>query len=95
MKPATRSGLALAFAAAVLPAGVRAADAGHGESLHRACLSCHGTSIYLPPRRKVNSLPRLKKEVERWNDMYNPKMSKRDVDDLVEYLNRDFYKFGR
>jgi len=78
-----------------LPIGGNAADASRGEALHRVCLSCHGTELYLPPRRKVDSLSRLKREVERWNDMYNPKMKKQDIEDLVDFLNRDFYKFAK
>lgn len=72
-----------------------AADAANGEKLHQDCLQCHGTKVYLPPRRKINSLKALRKEVERWNDSYNPKMSKAEIDDLVAYLDRDFYKFTR
>ena len=86
---------AACFLPAWPPAAAGAADAARGETLHRACLSCHGTELYLPPKRKITSLSRLKKEVERWNDIYNPKMTKRELQDLVEYLNRDFYKFGK
>jgi hypothetical protein len=34
-------------------------------------------------------------EVDRWNDRYNPRFSKQDVEDMVTYLDRDFYKFTR
>lgn len=87
---------ACSFAAAlalVAPAGVAAADADRGEQLHRSCLQCHGTEVYLPPKRKVATLPALRKETARWADYYNPAFSKAQIDDLVAYLNRDFYKF--
>jgi mono/diheme cytochrome c family protein len=70
-----------------------AGDAVRGEQLHRDCLGCHGTELYVPPRAKVKTLAALKKETERWNDRMNPKFSKQEIDDLVAYLNRDFYKF--
>jgi hypothetical protein len=28
----------------------------------------------------------------RWCNYYNPKFSAQEIDDLVAYLNRDFYK---
>ncbi len=70
-----------------------AGDAARGEQIHQSCLSCHGTELYVPPRAKVKSLSALGREVQKWNDRYNPKFSKQEVDDLVAYLNRDFYRF--
>jgi len=70
-----------------------AGDAARGEQLHQSCLSCHGTELYVAPRAKVKSLSALGREVQKWNDRYNPKFSKQEVEDLVAYLNRDFYKF--
>ncbi len=70
-----------------------AGDPARGEVLHRDCVGCHGTELYGPPRAKVKTLAALKKETERWNDRMNPKFSKQEIDDLVAYMNRDFYKF--
>jgi len=72
-----------------------AGDATRGAKLHDDCLGCHGTELYVPPRAKIKTLAALKKETERWNDRMNPKFSRQEVDDLVEYLNRDFYKFPK
>lgn len=70
-----------------------AGDATRGAALHESCLSCHGTELYVPPKAKIKSLSALKKEVNRWNDRYNPKFTKQEVEDLVAYLNRNFYRF--
>ena len=64
-----------------------------GERIHQVCLACHSTSIYLPPRRKIETLPDLHKEVARWGDYYDPALSAKDVDDITAYLNNVFYKF--
>lgn len=83
-------------AAALLMAGTgaqAAGDAAKGEKLHASCLQCHGTELYVPPKRKVPSLAALRKETARWGDHYNPAFSKGEIDDLVAYLNRDFYRF--
>ena len=64
-----------------------------GESVHRVCLSCHGTDVYVSPQRKITTLPALLKEVDRWGDYYNPAFSEQDVNDVTAYLNANFYKF--
>lgn len=68
-------------------------DAARGARLHQSCLGCHGTELYVPGRAKVKSLAALRKETQKWNDRYNPKFSNQEVEDLVAYLNQDFYKF--
>ncbi len=70
-------------------------DSARGEALHRDCLACHGTELYVPPQRKIATLPKLRDEVERWNDSYNPKMNAQEVEDVVIYLNLNFYKFSQ
>lgn len=72
-----------------------AGDPVRGKTLHGDCLGCHGTELYVPPRAKVLTLAALKKEIERWNDRMNPKFTKAEVDDLVAYLNRDYYRLTR
>lgn len=88
-----------AFALASLTAACHSAptpgDATNGEKLHRACLQCHGTEAYLPPVRKVQTLEQLRRATERWADHYNPRPTPREIEDLVAYLDRDFYRFSR
>ena len=91
MKPAAW-GFALTLALAAPPA-LAAGDAAKGEQLHRSCLQCHGTELYVPPKRKVATLAALRRETARWADYYNPAFTKAQIDDLVAYLNRDFYRF--
>lgn len=83
---------AVLFAVAGSPA-LAAGDPVRGEKLHQDCLGCHGTELYVPPRAKVKTLSALKKETERWNDRMNPKFTKQEIDDIVAWLNRDFYRF--
>jgi len=77
----------------VVTAGHAAGDPVRGEKLHQDCLGCHGTELYAPSRAKVKTLAALKRETERWNDRMNPKFSKQEIEDIVAWLNRDFYKF--
>jgi len=81
---------------ALLPAWAAAAgDPARGERLHRICEQCHGTEPYAPERRRVTSLRALRRTVERYGDYYNPRLSRQDIDDLVAWLNRDFYRFAQ
>jgi len=70
-----------------------AGDADKGAKLHEACLQCHGTNVYQPPRAKVKTLSKLQTETAKWGDYYNPKFSQQEIDDLVAWLNREFYRF--
>ena len=83
------------LAAVAMEHAAAAGDPARGEKLHQDCLGCHGTELYIPPRAKVKTLAALKKETERWNDRMNPKFTKQEVEDLVAWLNRDFYKFPK
>jgi mono/diheme cytochrome c family protein len=89
------AGFVIAVCAAALLAAPAAAagDPARGETLHRDCLGCHGTELYVPPRAKVKSLSALKKETEKWNDRMNPKFTRQEIEDIVAWLNATFYKF--
>jgi mono/diheme cytochrome c family protein len=70
-------------------------DSVRGAELHKDCVGCHATELYRPPKAKVKTLDALKAETERWNDRMNPKFTEQEVEDLVAYLNSNFYKFPR
>jgi len=80
-------------AGAAPPAALALGDADKGAKLHEACLQCHGTSVYLPPKAKVKSFRQLQAETAKWADYYNPKFDKIEIANLVAWLNREFYKF--
>lgn len=84
----------MAFFQAASPA-MAAGDPVRGAALHKDCEGCHGTELYVKPRAKAKTLSGLKKEIERWNDRMNPKFTKQEIEDLVAYLNRDFYRFPK
>ena len=87
--------LGIAAMLAAAPPALAAGDPAKGEALHRACLGCHGTELYVPPQAKIKTSSALKKEVVKWNDRMNPKFTKKEIDDLMAYLERDFYRFPR
>lgn len=68
-------------------------DPVRGEKIHAVCLDCHGAGVYTSAERKIKSLKALRKEVARWGDYYSPALSEQDNEDVVVYLNTQFYKF--
>jgi mono/diheme cytochrome c family protein len=64
-----------------------------GKEIHKVCLPCHNTTLYVSPQREITSLPELRQEVARWGDYYDPALSQQDIDDVTAYLNAKFYKF--
>ena len=85
--------LALLALLAATTAAHAQGDADKGARLHAACLQCHGTNVYQPPRAKVKTFRQLQAETAKWADYYSPKFDKRETADLVAWLNREFYKF--
>jgi mono/diheme cytochrome c family protein len=68
-------------------------DPQRGEKIHAVCLDCHGTGLYTSADRKIKSLKALRKEVVRWGDYYNPALTEQEAEDVLAYLNTQFYKF--
>jgi hypothetical protein len=79
----------------------RAADWQRGEQLHNSqCISCHaarygddGTGIYTRADRRIKSFEGLQRQVNRCKDNLQITWFDEDVADVVDYLNRNFYKF--
>lgn len=94
MKPlAVIALVTMTVALAACGAGAGKGDPVRGTELHKICLDCHGTELYVRPDRKVRSRDDLRRELMRWGDYYNPALSEQDVDDLFAYLDKEFYKF--
>lgn len=68
----------------VAPSAFAAADTGRG-----------GNGLYAPPKAHVASYKALLKEVERWSSRYDPRLSRQDMADVADWLNRNFYKFDK
>lgn len=79
------------------------ADINNGKELHDSnCTSCHismqggdGSGIYLRENKRIESHPALIKQVMRCRDSLGVPWPDNHVADVVEYLNRSFYKFTK
>jgi mono/diheme cytochrome c family protein len=69
-------------------------DGAEGKKLHDAnCTTCHSTSVYTRPDRKVKSLAALNKQVTSCTHMAQVTLTQDEQKSVVEYLNQQFYKF--
>ena len=71
-----------------------AADAAKGKALHDAkCHGCHDTRQYTRKNRIVHTFDDLHARVQFCDAASNAGFSLDDIDDVVAYLNKEFYKF--
>jgi mono/diheme cytochrome c family protein len=71
-----------------------AADQQNGSELHTEnCTRCHDSSVYTRDNRRVQSLPKLGTQVRFCKDNLGVAWFDDEVDDVIHYLNSQYYKF--
>jgi len=69
-------------------------DSANGKRLYDAnCTGCHDTSVLTRKDRLVQSLDALKEQLVSCSHMANKEFSKTEMQDLLKYLNDQFYAF--
>ena len=69
-------------------------DSADGERLYNAnCMGCHDTSGFTRKNRVVQSLDALKKQLASCTHMAKKEFSESETQDLLKYLNDQFYHF--
>jgi len=87
----------------MLVSAVAQVDITNGKELHDAnCLSCHidmqggdGSGIYTRENKRIETYPALIKQVKRCRDSLGVPWPDEHVNDVVEYLNSNFYKYAK
>ena len=103
MKLTQFSGALLITVYSLLSSSLVNADMKNGKELHDSnCISCHasmmggdGTGIYTRENKRIESYPALIKQVQRCRDSLGIPWPEDQVNDVVEYLNKSFYKFEK
>ena len=75
-----------------------AAQADESDAAHNVqekCTRCHGSEIYTRDDHKVKSLASLGKQVRMCNTNTGAQWFEDDVNDVIDYLNLNFYKFEK
>ncbi len=69
-------------------------DSARGKRLHAAhCAGCHDAGVYTRKDRKITSVAALHEQIGGCSHAAQIKLSVEQQDDLVKYLNDQFYKF--
>ena len=69
-------------------------NSANGKRLHEAnCRGCHDSSVYTRKDRRVKSLDALKGQLQGCGHMAKIELSAAEQQDIVKYLNEQFYKF--
>jgi hypothetical protein len=69
-------------------------DSAEGKRLYEAnCMGCHDTSVSTRKDRVVQSLAALKEQLASCTHMANKKFSESETQNLLKYLNDQFYHF--
>ena len=59
------------------------------------CVSCHGNELYTRKDRLVTSRPGLTKQVKRCELALGLTWFDEEIDNVAEYLNKSYYRFGK
>jgi len=69
-------------------------DEAEGKRLHDvSCTGCHDTGVYTRQEHRVKSLAGLMRQGENCTHMSQQECSAAEKQDIVKYLNDQFYKF--
>ncbi|WP_294961791.1 cytochrome c [Sulfurimonas sp.] len=69
------------------------ADSGEKLYLEAKCQKCHTSDSFTSADSKVKNLAKLKWRVKKCNFAMDAEWFDDEVDDVVHYLNKKFYKF--
>jgi CxxC motif-containing protein (DUF1111 family) len=69
-------------------------DSANGKRLYEAnCTGCHDTSVMTREDRAVQSLEALQEQLDNCAHMANAHFSESETQDILKYLNDEFYRF--
>ena len=85
---------AITLLLSALSTSLNAADIENGADLHfENCTGCHQEEVYTRSDRKVTELARLGQQVRFCKDSLDLTWFDDEVDDVIAYLNRNYYHF--
>ena len=57
------------------------------------CMACHESVVHIRTQRQARSLSALRAQVLHWTAYLQLRWGKEEVGDVVDHLNRQYYKF--
>lgn len=91
--PVAAFGILLALSAG--PSAAQAENFTRGHDLYTLqCQSCHEDLMH-ERNRKLKNLAQLRKRIEDWAAHTGNTWTREDIDDVLYYLNKSFYRFDQ
>jgi mono/diheme cytochrome c family protein len=59
------------------------------------CIACHESMVHIRTHRQVKSSPELRAQVVRWAAYANPTWGDEEVEEVVRYLDTQYYRFEK
>ena len=70
-----------------------AGDAGRGRLLYENhCTVCHTSVVHVREQRKASTRDEIRSWIVRWQKELGLQWTSSEIDDVIEYLNDDYYK---
>ena len=70
-------------------------DATRGELLYTThCIACHNTQVHWREKKLVNDWTSLQSEIRRWQEISGLGWSKKDIEEVAQYLNALHYRLA-
>ncbi|MCK4708061.1 MAG: cytochrome c [Gammaproteobacteria bacterium] len=86
--------LSVAGFSAFFSMSANAADSKNGDKLHgNNCTRCHDSAVYTRENKRVSTLPKLGKQVRFCKDNLGIAWFDDEVNDVVDFLNTNYYHF--
>ena len=93
MKTIIYASLSVLLAASAYAASLPGDSANGKRLLDANCMTCHQTDIFTREDRKVQSLDALKEQLVACSHAAKQDFSASEMQDLLKYLNDQFYRF--
>jgi mono/diheme cytochrome c family protein len=86
----------LIFTVSMAFGSANAGDVKNGKKLYEAnCTGCHDTSVHTRSDRLVRNYSALVNRVKACDAQMKAGMTGAQLSDVIDYLNAEFYKFGK
>ena len=89
-----RLAIQMTFLVFLLASNSLFADPDQGKVLYEeSCTKCHGTEVFTRDDRSIKSLEGLKSRVKQCSQAAESQWGDEEINIVVDYLDKNFYKF--
>jgi len=90
--------LLISVCVCLTPSLLLAQEANHlrGMNLYENhCTKCHESRVHIRDDRKAKSLQEIRAYIQRWINVEQLDWTESEIDDVLQYLNTEYYKYSK